>query len=158
MMQVSSQAIEILKKHEGKTLKPYKDGFSNGVQNYSIGFGHQIKFFERDLHKGITEQKAIELLKSDLSYAEQQVNKNTVRLLSQNKFDALVSFYYNYPAGSLQALKTWNTTGSISKTVVVFNKYVYWTVGGKKVIHTGLVARRKSESNLFATSEKKKII
>ena len=50
---------------------------------------------EQEFLGGITRDRATELLRSDVANAEQAVNTYVTVPLTQNQFDALVSFTYN---------------------------------------------------------------
>lgn len=151
-MKISSNMLEKLKKWEGVSLKPYKDGFINGVQQYSIGYGHQIKPNEQNLHSGITLAKAELLLKNDLILFENGVNKASG--LSQNQFDALVSFAFNCGLGALnRVVQTWNSTKNSILTVNHLKLYKNWTVNGKLVENPVLVKRRSEESAIFLSKD-----
>ena len=62
--------------------------------------------------------------------------------LSQNQFDALVSFSYNCGAGNLKKLVTGRTLPEIADAMLLYNK-----AGGK--VYDGLTRRRKAERELF---------
>lgn len=92
----SSQAfIEILKKREGFEKYPYKDN-----TQWSVGYGTRCPDDKLEYYKanGITEEEAEALMLKMLASFEASVHKfaNKHNLtLTQNQFDALVSFTYN---------------------------------------------------------------
>jgi lysozyme len=85
-------------------------------------------------------QEAEELLVRDIKRFEDVVNKESLPL-SQNQFDALVSFAYNL--GSLRDFPKRIREGTFKKED--FLKYVY----AKKVKLPGLVNRRTKEAQLY---------
>jgi len=116
-MQVSSNEIANIQRHEGTELNPYWD-----LQGYSIGTGHfggscqQGDFsvlinnlaqygITPDTTSGgnwITLQDAAILLYSDLQNAVSAVNNGLTRAVSQNAFDALVDFAYGAGVGAVK--------------------------------------------------------
>ena len=94
MQTVNKQAI---KNHEGLRLTAYKDG--GGV--WTIGYGHTGS----DVREGLTIplSEAERLLTRDLRVAEGHVNDAVKVKLTQNQFDALVSFTYNLGGGAFRS-------------------------------------------------------
>ena len=89
----SSKIMDYIKSKEGCELTAYKLA---GEEYYTIGYGH----YGPDVSKGqkITQAKADELFAQDLKRFENAVNDYNTKYklnLTQNKFDALVSFTYN---------------------------------------------------------------
>jgi len=80
------------------------------------------------------------------------VKKVVTKTLTQNQFDALVSFAYNVGIGNLKAstlLKKVNLN-PIDETIrTEFMKWDKGTINGKKVKLDGLTKRRKKESDLY---------
>lgn len=88
-MNIGSRGLALIKEFEGCKLTSYLDG--GGV--WTIGWGHT----GTDVEEGqtITQDRADELLLLDLQTAVQGVNDLVKVPLTQNEFDALVSFAYN---------------------------------------------------------------
>jgi lysozyme len=93
-MKLSEQGISLLVEREALRLKAYKD--TKGI--WTIGIGHTGP----DVHEGLVigELHAYELFAKDRQWAERAVNDNVTRALSQNQFDALVSFVFNIGASA----------------------------------------------------------
>ena len=94
----------------------------------------------------ITQEKADELLRSDLTVYEADVNRICNYLdLNQNQFDALVSFTYNCGSGNLLKLtkSQTRTCKGIAEHIEAYNK------GANNQVLAGLVRRRKEEKELF---------
>lgn len=70
----------------------------------TIGYGHKGKEVKRG--QTITREQAYELFKNDLISREQTVNNLVKVPISQNQFDALVSFVYNCGAGNFAKSRT----------------------------------------------------
>ncbi len=135
-MKTSNAGIKLIKKYEGLRLKAYKPVKTE--KYWTIGYGH----YSKDVTEGmtITEKQAEELLKQDLSVAEDAVSH--MRSWTQNQFDALVSFTFNCGVANLVKLVTNRTNDVIAQKIILYNK-----AGGK--VLSGLVKRRKEEQALF---------
>jgi lysozyme len=90
-MKTSYHGIEQIKTFEGFRSMPYEDG----AKKLTVGYGHMIVPGDGCI-KGspITMGQATSLLTKDLNTAENCVNQVGTEL-TQNQFDALVSFVYN---------------------------------------------------------------
>ncbi len=95
-MTISERGKKWLKSTEQLRLKPYVDDYAPTPRiEYSIGYGHQIQPGEDYLMNGITEAKAEELFNQDILKYAGAVSNGLKVAVSQNVFDALVSFCYN---------------------------------------------------------------
>ena len=103
MMRMSEKGKELLAKWEGSILHVYNDA----VGLPTIGVGHLLTRDELTSGKiyiqgqlvryanGLTQQQALDLLGQDLDKFEKVINESVTVNLSQNQFDALVSFAFN---------------------------------------------------------------
>lgn len=144
-MKTSDNGVKFIMKEEGCKLKAYKLA---GEVYYTIGVGH----YGQDVKAGmcITENQAKDLLRSDLKRFEQAVNKTVTDIkLTQNMYDALVSYAFNRGEGGLRQL------ASNSHTVEQYadNIVKYW--GSATRYKDALIARRNREKNLFLSGYKK---
>lgn len=145
-IKISNKGLDNLKLSEALRLKPYKDI----AGKWTIGWGHLIKIPEENYlleQKGISEEKATQLLRQDLATAENAVNKLVTVPLTGNQFDALVSFVYNVGTGAferssmLRILNQGDYNGAASQ-------FARWTYAGGQQ-SAGLVARRAREQSEF---------
>lgn len=136
-MKTSNAGIHIIMKYEGCRLKAYKALPTE--KYYTIGYGH----YGADVSPTmvITQTEAIKLLQKDLKKFESLVNKKNLNL-TQNMFDALVSFTYNCGGANLDRLVYNRSLKQIAEAMLKYNK-----AGGK--IYSGLTKRRKEEHDLF---------
>lgn len=145
-MKISPNGISLLKAHEGLRLFAYLDP----VGVWTIGYGHT-----KDVSPGqhISPSVAEEFLRQDLSWAEDCVNNSVKVSLSQNQFDALVSFVFNVGVGAFQdsTLLRQLNAGNYSEAAEEFLRWDKGTINGEKVVLPGLVTRRKAEQKLFLT-------
>ena len=139
-LSLSAQGLDLVKRFEGLRLGAYQD--AAGV--WTIGYGHtgNVRPGQR-----IAEAQAEQLLRKDVSWAEEAVRKNVDVPLSQGQFDALVSFTFNLGAGALQRstlLRKLNA-GDHAGAQAEFGRFVH--AGGH--VLPGLVRRRADEAELF---------
>lgn len=139
-MNISQNGLELIKHFEGCELEAYK--CAAGV--WTIGYGH-IKTAEEGMV--ISQSYADELLEGEIVEYEDYVNTAVTAPLSQDQFDALVSWTFNLGNGNLNAstmLKVLNR-GEYEE---VPNQMKRWNKAGGKVLE-GLIRRREAEANLF---------
>lgn len=139
-MRISFAGIELIKQFEGFRSQVYDANPPKG--DWTIGYGHKLKAGE-SFPNGVTKAQAQALLIKDVGFAEDRVNRNITRDLSQSQFDALVSLAYNLTTRSWLAAAARINAGEPADTV--FPRYVF--AGGKKL--QGLVNRRNQEVALF---------
>lgn len=144
-MKISKQGLELIKEFEGVRLESYK--CPAGI--WTIGIGHTSAAGAPDVKPGmkITLQEAYDILNRDLDQYEDAVNKFVKVPLTQNQFDALVSFVYNVGVGAFQKstlLKKLNA----GQYNAVPNELMKWTKAGGKEL-PGLVRRRRAECALW---------
>jgi lysozyme len=136
-----TQNKQAIKNAEGLRLTAYLDG--GGV--WTIGYGHT----GADVRAGLTIplSEAERLLTRDLRTAEGHINDAVEVKLTQDQFDALVSFVYNVGGGAFRSstlLKLLNA-GDYEGAA---NQLLRWDKdNGKRV--QGLANRRQEERKLF---------
>lgn len=143
-MKTSDRGINFIAKFEGFAPRIYKD--VGGLA--TIGFGHLLKAGEESkFRNGITRSDAVQLLKQDAKVAENAVNNYTKVSLTQNEFDALVSFTFNLGAGAYRNSTLLKRLNAGNKAEAA-NQLLRWNkVGGKEV--NGLTRRRTAEKTMF---------
>jgi GH24 family phage-related lysozyme (muramidase) len=140
-MKVSQPGLEFIKNEEGCVLHVYNDqaGYP------TIGVGHLIK--PGGEFTTLTESEALDLLAKDLKVAEDAVQGSVRVPLSQNQFDALVSFTFNVGTGALEKstlLKLLNQ----GQYEAVPGELMKWVKAGGRTL-PGLVDRRQREGDLW---------
>ncbi|MGN6715515.1 lysozyme [Anaerocolumna jejuensis] len=139
----STAGITILKKFEGCRLVAYKALPTE--QYYTIGYGHYGADVKQNM--AITLSEAETMLKNDLKDYEKAVSKYVLVDITQNMFDALVSFSYNCGTEALKKstlLKLLNKNDYIGAA----EQFKNWNKSGGKTI-PGLTERRGKEKDLF---------
>ena len=143
-MNIGQKGIELIKHFEGCELEAYK--CPAGV--WTIGYGH-IKGVSEGM--SITQEQAEQMLLDELKEYENYINELVVVDLSQNQFDALVSWVYNLGPANLSAstmLKVLNS-GEYEDVPAQMKR---WNKAGGKVLE-GLIRRREAEACLFKGKE-----
>lgn len=137
-MKTSEGTLYKIKEFEGCRLKAYKPVAAE--KYYTVGIGH----YGPDVTEGmtITEKQAMELLRKDIAKFENYVTA-TGLTLTQNQFDALVSFTFNCGPGNLTKLIRGRDYQQIADAML------FYTKGADKQVLKGLVRRREWERNLF---------
>jgi lysozyme len=146
-MIASKKAINLIKKWEGLSLKPYL--CPAGVP--TIGYGATyyqggIKVKLTDLP--ITEKEAEEMLVAMIIPFAQAVDSYTTDKVNQNQFDALVSFAYNV---GTNALKNSTLLGIVNKNPndsKIRTQFMRWVRSNGKILK-GLQSRRQEEADLY---------
>ena len=145
----SDKLIEMIKDFEGFLAYAKED-----YGQYTIGYGTSCG--KNDYPNGITKEKAETLLRSAITRFEKFVNDFAAKqnlTLSQQQFDALVSFTYNLGPSWLNNASTLRTAVLNGQTG---NDFIYaitmWCMAGsdgEKKILPNLVERRLAEANLY---------
>ena len=142
-MNIGPAGLALIKEFEGLKLVAYLD--SVGVP--TIGYGHT-----KDVKIGVrcTQEEADAWLLEDLKDAETCVNGAVTVPLTQNEFDALVSFVFNFGCtkfrGSTLLRKLLDS--DYDGAALEFRR---WDRAGGQVL-AGLTRRRAAEERLFETA------
>lgn len=116
---------------------PYK--YADGAQ-YSIGYGTR---WVAGMPTTITQPQAEQALIGELNSAASQVSAAVTVPLSQNQFDALVSFQFN--TGAINRVAPYLNAGDVTGALNDLNKYI--KIG--TTVSSGLVNRRNAETQMF---------
>jgi lysozyme len=161
-MKASKELLEMLKHHEGVRYKPYLCP----AKLYTIGVGH-VMYPEQaripSTPEGMAQRKAWPLKPEDnRTWSKEEVDrilaKDVERFergvlrflpikLSQNEFDAILSFAFNLGLGTLQRSTLRQALLRGDKKAAMQSLRKYNKAGGK--ILKGLDTRRKDEEALF---------
>lgn len=143
-MNTSETGLDLIKTFESLRLTTYLD--SVGIP--TIGYGTtRIDGNPVEMSMTITESQADHYLKTKVEEFEKVINRCVTVDLTQNQFDALVSFTYNLGSGNLlksTLLKKLNA-GDYQGAADEFPK---WSMAGGHVL-AGLLRRRNAERDLF---------
>ncbi len=149
-MKASYACINMIKDTEGFFAIPYWD-----YSQWTVGFGSTCPAdrLEEYQQTGIPVEEAEALFQSQLATFEQTVNSFARKYglkLTQNQFDALVSFTYNLGGGVLT--KNGSTIASAvlsgaNGNEMIYAFSIYCMAGGEFL--PGLMRRRMAEANMF---------
>ena len=147
---LSRKGAEFIAAFEGFRANLYNDA----AGHCTIGYGHLVHHGRctgrepGEFRRGITRQRALEILMADAEQASGAVRGAVKVPLSRAQFDALVSFTFNLGAGALREstlLKRLNQ-GDYASVPAELDRWV--KAGGRTL--AGLVRRRKAEGAMFA--------
>ena len=143
-MKTSDKGIEFIRGVEGERLDVYLD--TAGIP--TIGVGHVIKKGEPN---HISSEQSTAYLVADVKTAEEAVNKLVKIQLTQNQFDALVSFTFNLgePALAGSTLLKMLNGNDVQAAANQFSRWNKNRQKGRLVENKGLTNRRAKEANLF---------
>ena len=157
-MRLDAKGYELIKGFEGLSLKPYLCS----AKVPTIGYGNTfytngIKVTMSDAP--ITKEKANEMLKVIADSFALKVSKIVPNNLTQNQFNALVSFAFNVGVGKLvKGIYVGGFGGSTLLRLVKINpndaniakEFLKWNKAGGEVVD-GLTKRRIKESSVYFT-------
>ena len=164
-MNISAQAVEMIKHHEGVLFKPYRCP----AKLWTVGVGHvlypeqgKLKIENRDEfllrpedNRVWTKEEVDGILRSDLARFERGVAQLLPVVLTQGEFDACVSFSFNVGLGLLQRSTFRQKVIRGDKDAAIESLLQYCKAGGK--VLRGLESRRKDEAALFKSTPEKLI-
>jgi len=149
-MKTSQNGLQFIANWEGEVDHVYKD--IAGIP--TIGIGHVVRPGE-SFPNGITHDQALAILGQDVATAEGAVNKDVTYTMSQNMFDALVSFTFNCGTGSLasSSMRTKLNAGDVAGAADALLLWCHAVINGKLTQDPGLYKRRLAERQLFLTPD-----
>lgn len=150
-MRLSRAGAELIARFEGFVPHPYNDAAGHAT----IGFGHlihhgRVTASDRARWGTISRDRGLALLSEDARDAARAVEQGVRVQLSQEQFDALVSFVFNVGTGAfgsstlLRKLNAGDRDGAA-------DELLRWSRAGGRVLE-GLLSRRRAERALFLSS------
>jgi lysozyme len=146
---LSQKGAAFIAHFEGLKTELYNDP----VGHCTIGVGHLVHHGPingsepAEFKRGITRERAFELLQQDAGTAASEISGSVKVALSQPQVDALISFAFNVGNGAFRdstLLKLLNA-GDYASVPAQLDR---WTKASGKTL-PGLVTRRKAEGALF---------
>ncbi len=148
-MQISPNGVAFIRRHEGLKLHAYLD--SAGVPTIGYGTTHYPGGAAVKLRDVVTAAQAETYFQFDLQPLVLTVARMVTHALTQNQFDALVSFAYNEGAPRLKGstLLRYVNAGNFPAAADQFTLWDKAHVDGRLVEVPGLLTRRQDERALF---------
>ncbi|MVZ65046.1 glycoside hydrolase family protein [Sphingobacterium sp. DK4209] len=147
-MRTGEKGIALIKSFEGFYSKPYKDPI--GIPTIGYGFTYYLpdrrKVTMQD--RPLTEHQATCMLQEILKGYESDVLRLVKKSLTQNQFDALVSFTFNLGGANLSKSTLLRKVNANPNDPTIASEFVKWNKAGGKVLN-GLTRRRKAEAELY---------
>ena len=143
-MKASPQAYNLIREFEGLRLAAYR--CPSGI--WTVGYGHTASVAPDAV---ITQLQANLLLQEDVAQCERTLNRYNLAL-TQNMYDALISFIFNVGAGNfhrsalLSKIKVNPYDSSIS------DEFLKWIHSKGKPL-AGLQRRRMAEMKLYFSTQ-----
>lgn len=149
-MKTGQRGLDLIKSFEGWFPKPYLDPI--GIPTIGYGFTYYLpsRVKVKMTDKPITMSQGELMLKEILVNYENDVKRVVKKPLTQNQFDALVSFTYNLGATNLGKSTLLKKVNVNPNDPTIAAEFMKWVNAGGKVFY-GLVRRRKAESELYFT-------
>ena len=146
-MQISQRGLDLIKRFEGFRSKPYLCPAGVPTIGYGSTYyedGVKVKLSDR----AINEEWAETLLKKTVIHYERGVDSMTQNNITQNQFDALVSFAYNTGLVNYKNSTLLKRVNANPNDPDIEKQFMRWVRAGGKVIK-GLIARRQEEARLY---------
>ena len=146
-MRVDNKGLDLIKQFEGFSGKPYLD--SIGVPTIGYGFTYYPNGKRVTMNDSpISEEHATTLLAEIIKPYEVGVDSMTRDDITQNQFNALVSFAYNLGLKNLQGSTLLKKVNRNPNDKTIKDEFLKWVnAGGKKL--QGLVNRRNKEAEVY---------
>jgi len=146
-MKLNQKGYDIIKSFEGLKLKPYLCS----AKVPTIGYGNT--FYENNVKvkmsdAPITKQRAEDLLKLNADRFASKVLNLVKKPITQNQFNALVSFAYNVGSGALASSTLLRKVNVNPNDVTIRNEFLKWNKAGGVAVQ-GLTNRRIKEAELY---------
>lgn len=142
-MAVSVAGLASITMEEGKVTRVYYDA----VAIPTVCVGHTATVTRADIGKVFTDETCDQLLRSDTAHAVKGVGRCVLHPITQNQFDALVSFTFNVGTGALcsSTLVRKLNDGDCKGAAAEFSR---WNKAKGRVL-AGLTKRRAHERAKF---------
>lgn len=146
-MKINKEGLKFIADNEGFRKKPYLDG--GGVP--TIGYGSTFYPNGRKVtmdDKPISKELALCFFESIAEKFAEGVDKVIFKPLSQNQFNALVSFAYNVGLGAFRRSTLIEMVNQKPDDPKIMEQFMRWIYDNGNVVE-GLRKRRKKEADLY---------
>jgi lysozyme len=146
-MILNNKGYLFITKHEGLSLKPYLCPAKIPTIGYGNTYytdGKRVTLLDKD----ITKQQAFEMFKEIANRFAKRVDTLVTTELTQNQFNALVSFAYNVGTGNFSSSTLLKKVNRNPDDLTIKDEFLRWNKAGGKVLN-GLTNRRNEEADLY---------
>jgi lysozyme len=146
-MILDNKGYLFITKHEGLSLKPYLCPAkipTIGYGNTYYSDGKRVTLLDKD----ITKQQAFDMFKEIANRFGKRVDELVITELTQNQFNALVSFAYNVGTGNFASSTLLKKINKNPNDLTLKAEFLRWNKAGGKVLN-GLTNRRNEEAVLY---------
>ncbi len=143
-MKASQQAYNLIMEFEGLQLSAYR--CPSGI--WTIGYGHTSNVAPNSV---ITQLQANLLLQEDIAQCERTLNRYNLAL-TQNMYDALISFIYNVGAGNFHRSALLSRIKANPYDTSITDEFLKWIHSKGKPL-AGLQRRRMAEMKLYFSNQ-----
>lgn len=146
-MILDNKGYLFITKHEGLSLKPYLCPAkipTIGYGNTYYSDGKRVTLLDKD----ITKQQAFDMFKEIANRFAKRVDELVITELTQNQFNALVSFAYNVGTGNFSSSTLLKKINKNPNDLTIKAEFLRWNKAGGKVLN-GLTKRRNEEADLY---------
>jgi GH24 family phage-related lysozyme (muramidase) len=149
---LSAKGADFIGRFEGTVLHLYNDP----VGHCTIGIGHLVHHGRcngsepQEFKRGITKQRAVELLMQDTAQVSNAIHRHVRVPLTQPQFDALCSWAFNCGVGVLSTSTLVRRLNQGDHAAVPAQLARWDKAGSPPRPVAGLTRRRKAEGKLYA--------
>jgi lysozyme len=147
IIKASANCTDLIKRFEGLSLKPYLCPANVPTIGYGSTLyanGARVRMTDRPL----SQQQADVLLNHEVAKFAKIVDSMTRDDVSQNQFDALVSFCFNVGGGALKSSTLLRKVNANLNDPTIRAEFLRWNKAAGRVLK-GLTTRREAEANLY---------
>jgi lysozyme len=146
-MKLNNAGYQLICEFEGLRLKPYLCSAKIPTIGYGNTYypdGKRVTLLDKE----ITKEYAFEIFKVIADKFARRVLSMVKKPLTQNQFNALVSFAYNVGTGAFSTSTLLKKVNANPNDLTIRNEFARWTRANGKIVN-GLVNRRKKESDVY---------
>jgi lysozyme len=146
-MKLNDDGYKLICQFEGLRLKPYLCSAKISTIGYGNTYypdGKRVTLLDKE----ITKEYAFEIFKVIADKYAKRVSEMVKKPLTQNQFNALVSFAYNVGTGAFSTSTLLKKVNANPNDLTIRNEFARWTRANGKIVN-GLVNRRKKESDVY---------
>jgi lysozyme len=146
-MKLNNDGYKLICEFEGLRLKPYLCSAKVPTIGYGNTYypdGKRVTLLDKE----ITKEYAFEIFKVIADKFGTRVLSMVKKPLTQNQFNALVSFAYNVGTGAFSTSTLLKKVNTNPNDISIKSEFAKWNKANGKIVN-GLVNRRKKESEVY---------